>query len=178
MDNNLNMLQKNKESFLYDYSNWVNMLSTFLKKLLFVRQFFIIDGKIEVLGKRQVMLPKEVLSEVESSSTKLDYKKLKKIFMENIKDYAKKIGSGEEGMYKNMVDVFETFGLGRIEVLKSDNKKKTCVLRVHDCPILDGGNKSKILTAALSGMFSFLFSKDVNAEQLKTKKEVCEFQIK
>ncbi|MDD5086871.1 MAG: hypothetical protein PHV16_03900, partial [Candidatus Nanoarchaeia archaeon] len=126
------------------------MLSTFLKKLLFVRQFFMIDGKIEVLGKRQVMLPTEVLSELDSCNAKDDYKKLKKIFMENIKDYAKKIGSGEEGMYKNIVDVFETFGLGRIEVVKSDNKKKTCVLRIHDCPVLDSANKSRILNAALS----------------------------
>jgi len=154
------------------------MLSTFLKKLLFVRQFFIIDGKIEILGKRQVMLPKEVVFELENGSAKLDYKKLKKIFMDNIKDYAKKIGSGEEGMYKNMVDIFETFGLGRIEVVKSDNKKKICLLRVHDCPILSSGNKSMILKAAISGMFSFLFSKDVDAEQLKSKKSLCEFAIK
>ncbi|MDD5086720.1 MAG: hypothetical protein PHV16_03115, partial [Candidatus Nanoarchaeia archaeon] len=90
----------------------------------------------------------------------------------------KKIGSGEEGIYRSIVDVFETLGLGRIEVVKSDNKKKTCVLRIHDCPVLDSANKSRILNAALSGMFSFLFSKDVNAEQLKSKKSLCEFSIK
>ncbi len=156
------------------------MLSTFLKKLLFVRQFFMTDGKIEILGKRQVMLPKEVVSELERVSPKIEYKSLKKIFREGVKDYAKKIGSGEEGMFKNVTDIFETFGLGRMEVVKNDNKKKMCVIKVYDCPLINGIGKSQILTAAMSGMFSFLFNKDVDAKQLTSKQEFdyCEFVIK
>jgi len=37
------------------------MMSAFLKKLLFVRQFSIEDGKIEMLGKREIMLPSNIL---------------------------------------------------------------------------------------------------------------------
>ena len=156
------------------------MLSTFLKKLLFVRQFFMTDGKIEILGKRQVMLPQEIVSDLERVSPKTEYKFLKKIFMESVKDYAKKIGSGEEGMFKNVTDIFETFGLGRMEVVNNDNKKKTCIIRVYDCPLVKEIGKSQILTAARSGMFSFLFNKDVDAKQLASKQEFdyYEFVIK
>ena len=43
------------------------MLSSFLKKLLFARQFFMIDGKIEILGKKQVLLPASVLKELDNN---------------------------------------------------------------------------------------------------------------
>jgi len=83
-------------------------------------------------------------------------------------------------MFKNVTDIFETFGLGRMEVVNNDNKKKTCIIRVYDCPLVKEIGKSQILTAAMSGMFSFLFNKDVDAKQLASKQEFdyYEFVIK
>jgi hypothetical protein len=148
------------------------MLSSFIKKLLFARQFFMIDGKIEVLGKRQVMLPAEMVDELQKTA-KADT--LKILVRKNIEDYAKKLGSGEEGLLKNISDIFETYGLGKLEIVDLDNANKKCLVRIQN---LSSEGKSMILEIVLGGIFSFLFKKEVKAEATKCTKIVCEYVIK
>lgn len=144
------------------------MLSSFLKKLLFARQFFMIDGKIEVLGKKQVMLPSEVMSALDTLQSKEAYDDVKNAVKKDVEDYAKKLGSSEEGILKNIDDIFGTFGLGKLEMIDINFKKKTCILRLHSSPLKQTNGKNSefnIIGATLSGVFSFLFRKDVEAKR-------------
>ncbi len=152
------------------------MLSAFLKKLLFARQFFIIDGKIEVLGEKQVMLPARLFSRLSLLDKKGSEKIIRSVFMEEAKSYAKKLGTGEEGILKNISDIFETFGIGRLEIIDLDNKNKKAVVRVSGFPEQVEGF---IVSAAVSGVFSFLFEKEVYAKSsAKAKKDYLELIVK
>ena len=144
------------------------MLSSFLKKLLFARQFEMADGKIEILGKKQVMVPSDVIYDLQLINPKLTYNNIKRDIRKDIEDYARKLGSGEEGMLKNIDYLFETFGLGKMQVVTIDNKKKNCIIRVYNSPFLGSQvlkDNLQITPAVLSGIFSFLLEKDVDAQQ-------------
>lgn len=159
------------------------MISSFLKKLLFARQFFIIDGKIEVLGKKQVMLPSDVICELQKINSRQAYNTVKKTMTNDLKDYAKKLGSGEEGMLKNVESIFETFGLGKLQIVDLDNKNKRCAMRLHGPSLVMPNNLDEfgITPAILAGIFSFLFDKDVDAKQTKPYGkgfDYCEYTIK
>ncbi len=160
------------------------MLSPFLKKLLFARQFFIVDGKIEILGKKQVMLPSDFILELQRLEPELAYNTVKKVMMNDIKDYATKLGANGESMIKNIDDLFETFGLGKLEIINLDNKKKTCIVRVHNSPIMTnkkGESNFEITNSIIAGMFSFLFSKEVDTKQIKRAGrdfDYCEYIVK
>jgi hypothetical protein len=148
------------------------MLSSFLKKLLFARQFFMTDGKIEVLGKRQVMLPADVI-DIFTKSGKADAGAIKEAVKKDMTEYAKKVGGSSEGMLNNITYIFETFGLGRLEIVDLDNKNKRCIVRIHN-PTLKGGT---VTSSMLSGTFSFLFGKEVDAEERKSGPEMAEYTI-
>lgn len=149
------------------------MLSSFLKKLLFARQFFMVDGRIEVLGKKQIMLPSDVLTTFESASNGKLYINVRSVIRKDIEDYAKKLGSSEEGILKNIDDIFGTFGLGKLELVYINFKKRTCILRLHNPPLRQTSDKNdktpefQITPAVLSGVFSFLFKRDIDVKQTK-----------
>jgi hypothetical protein len=150
------------------------MLSSFLKKLLFARQFFMIDGKIEVLGKRQVMLPADVVEELQKSADKKSAKALKESMKKDMAEYAKKVGGSEEGMLNNIQYILETFGLGKIEIVDIDHKSSKCLIRVNNPPMGDG----LITSAVLGGTFSFLFGKDVDAQVKSHSKGYSDYVVK
>ena len=144
------------------------MISPFLKKLLFARQFSMENGKIEILGKTQVLLPGDVIYEMEKLNPKTVYKSVKSTMKKDIEDYAKKLGSTGEGMLRILGEIFETFGLGEIEIIDLDNKKKRCILRINNSTLasMSSGKDGAVITPAiLSGMFSFLFKKNVDAKK-------------
>ncbi len=131
-----------------------------------------VDGKIEVLGKKQIMLPSDVFATLEQSSPNQYSLVLKNAVKRDISEYAKKLGSSGEGVLKNIDDIFGTFGLGKLELVTVDFKKKTCILRLHDPWLKHTSEKSEFLItpAILSGVFSFLFSKDVDVRQTNPDK--------
>ncbi|MEK6820705.1 MAG: 4-vinyl reductase [Nanoarchaeota archaeon] len=173
------------------------MLSALIKKLLFVRQFSIDEGKVEILGERHVMLPDSALLELQeidptkfyelmkSSALKqlqdfVDharvYKNLKDVLFGDIGKLSRKLGTGE-GIVKNLQDIFSIYGLEALEIPSLDNAKKEAVVRVRDSTIARAYlNKNKarsrkptcVITAAvLAAMFSFLFGKNVDAAEDK-----------
>ncbi len=149
------------------------MISPFLKKLLFARQFFMIDGKIEILGKKQIMLPADVIVELEKNNSKVVYDSVKEVIKKYIRDYAKRLGSPEEGMLKSIDSLFETFGLGKMRIVDIDYKQKKCLVSIINCP-----DKSNLTPAVLAGIFSFLFEKNVDAEKTKKLHNTYSYMIK
>jgi len=174
------------------------VLSSLLQKLLFVNQFSIKDGKIEILGKRYIMLDADdlvVLQDIDKTkmykavkdSTKSSmqslvdhvqvYKGIKYQSLKNIAELSKKIGKTDEGVIKTLQSLFEIYGLGKLLILDLDNKNKRAFLRIE--------KRTRIpvctLTAGiLAGIFSYIFNKDVDCiekECLATGKEFCQFEV-
>lgn len=171
------------------------MLSELLKKLLFVRQFNMDQGKIEILGKRHIMLSDTALLDLQNvDETKFYelmkqstlkqindfvnhakvYKQLKSTISWDVSDLSKKLGSSE-GIVKNSQEIFNLYGLGLIEIVDLSNEKKTAIVKIRDSTIAKAyleRNKSRsknpvcVITAAvLAGIFSYLFQKSVDAAE-------------
>jgi hypothetical protein len=132
------------------------MLSALLKKLIFVRQFSIIDGKIEILGNKHIMLGSDAILELQEidtekfyqtmkNTTKTQikdigeqakvYKQLKDVFASDISLLSKKIGAGNQGMLNTVQGIFDIYGLGKMEIISLDNTKKQAVVRIRESSI-------------------------------------------
>jgi len=175
------------------------MLSPLLKKLLFVRQFSIDEGKINVLGTDHIMLSSDALLKLqEIDSTKLYdlvkdstfkqisdfvdhaqvYQQLKEVITLDITSLSKKLGPSE-GIVKTIEEIFNIYGLGKLAILRLDNEKKQASVKIIDSSIAKSylnKNKSRsktavctITAAVLAGMFSYLFKKQVDAVEGRCK---------
>lgn len=145
------------------------MLSSFMKKLLFARQLFMVDGRIHVLGTDQIMLPSDIVVALQSLDEKRYYAVVKEGIKNNMREYTRRIGATSSGMLKITEDIFEMYGLGKPEIVVLDQKKKTATVRFHAPSVVRACQNQKVkecvlLPAALAGMFSFLFAKDVDCE--------------
>lgn len=165
---------------------------------MFINQFGMNDGKIEVLGSRYVMLYASdllYLQEIDESkmytfmkgNSKKDlkelinhakvYKGLKNESVKNIVTLSKKIGKSDEGVVKTLQDLFELYGLGKINITNLDNKSKKASIEVVDSTIafakLKKGKSKKpvciVVAGILAGIFSFIFKKDVNCVEKKCR---------
>lgn len=166
------------------------MLSAFLKRLLFARQFFIINGKIEVLGVKQIMLPSTLILDLQQIDSKKAYEAAKKDLKDTMSIFGKKLGASGEGLLKEISDIYETLGLGELQIVDLDNKGKKALVRVHNSPFAEAAisqkSKSKtpvcmVISGALSGMFCHLFGINVDCEEkvcTLQKRDYCEFVIK
>lgn len=163
------------------------MMSAFLKKLLFVRQFSMVDGKIEMLGKREIMLPSNFIFQIQLN-TKNMYEISKKSSYESMKEFGDKMGNSEEGLIKNLKDIYETFGFGQFELVDLKNDKKQAIIEIKDSSIAKEYSKTKkgkgpkcdMLAGILAGMFSYVFGSDVDATETKclsTGNPYCIFNI-
>lgn len=131
-------------------------LSPLLKKLLFVRQFGIDEGKINLLGEREIMLNASAVLELQDidesklydiakkSSFKnlIDfvehakvYEKMRNVFLSDIAELGKKIGETDEGVISTLQDVFNVYGLGNMSIQNLDNAKREVVVAVKDSTI-------------------------------------------
>lgn len=184
-------------------------LSPMLQKLLFVNQFSIANGKVEILGNRYILLDASnllVLQEIDKTKmyramkngAKKDikglvehaavYKGLKDQSLKNIAELSKKIGQTDEGTIKTLQSIFETYGLGQIEISDLNNEKKTAMVKLKNSTIAQEHkkkNKNKAcvctLTAGiLAGIFGFIFNKDVDCTEkncLAKGDEYCFFEV-
>lgn len=173
------------------------MLSPLLKKLLFVRQFNMSEGKIEILGCRHVMMSDAAILDLQNIDKTKFYDLMKGVTLEQIHDFvehaevyknlkdtslgdianlSRKLGSSE-GIVNTLKEIFEIYGLGDMEIASLDNSQKQAVVRVNQSSIANAyikKNRKKsdkpvcVITAAvLAGLFSYLFQKQVNAAEVK-----------
>jgi len=166
------------------------MLSAFIKKLLFARQFLIMDGKIEVLGTPQVMLSSLALAELQIINKKKVYSLIKDVIHKNFVSYGKKLGAKGPDMLLNLEEIYETLGLGKLEIVDLDAKKKKAIVKVHHSPVAETHIKNKIkskepvcisIAGALAGMFTFLLGKQVDCTEtdcVVLGKKFCQFMVK
>ncbi len=171
-------------------------LSSLLQKLLFINKFNIINGKVELLGTRYIMLDSSyllTLQEIDKSKTydmakdgskenlkKLVthaevYKNIKNQSLQKIAELSKKIGQTDEGVIKTLQSIFELYGLGKLTVLKLENESKKALLKLEDSTIAVAQLKKEktsqqicsFTAGVLAGIFSYIFKKNVNCIENK-----------
>lgn len=160
-------------------------LSPIIKKLLFVRQFDIDEGKIKLLGDREIMLHASALLELqEIDETKLYdiakqsslkqlsgavehakvYSKMKDVFIEEIASLGKKIGETDQGVIKTLQEIFEVYGLGQMTIEDIDNSGKKASIIIRDSTIADewgekhGGKSKAAICTITAGVLAGIFS--------------------
>jgi predicted hydrocarbon binding protein len=173
------------------------MISPFLQKLMFVRQFSIADGKIDLLGQNYVMLDALALYEMQKiDQTKLYealknsalknmaeavesakvYKNVRDVFLESIAKLGNKIGQSDQGTLMTLREIFNVYGLGSLEIVNLDNSKKQALLRLNGSTIAQEYkkkySKSKctvdvVASGILAGIFSYVFKKQVDCVEKK-----------
>jgi predicted hydrocarbon binding protein len=172
------------------------MLSPFLQRLLFVNQFTIADGKVELLGDRYIMLNASDLFKLQEldrtkmysimKSASLNnikeivehaqvYKSMKDQSLRNIAELSKKIGKSDEGVIMTLQSIFDIYGLGKLHILDLDNKKQCASLKIENSSIaLEQVKMGKTKTPActltagiLAGMFTYIFNKRVDCVEKK-----------
>ncbi len=172
------------------------MLSPLLQKLLFINQFNVNEGKIEILGNSMIMLNASdllVLQEMDETkmyasmkgNSKKDlkeliehakvYKGIKSESIKNIVSLSEKVGKNSEGIIKTLQELFELYGLGKMNITVLDNEKKKATIEIKNSPLAkaklkDGKSKKPCCTVTagiLAGMFSYIFKKDVDCIEKK-----------
>jgi len=180
------------------------MLSQLLQKLLFVNQFSIIDGKVEVLGSRYVMLnASDILALQEIDKTRM-YKLMKssskgnikaiiehaKVYegikdesIKNIAELSRKVGKNKEGVVRTLQSLFELYGLGKMEITDLNNKDHRATIIVGSSSVaIEQLKKSKskaamcaVTAGILAGIFSYVFNEDVDCFEKKCLAKGDEF---
>lgn len=166
-------------------------LSPILKKLLFVRQFDIEKGKINLLGDKEVMLNASALLEMQDiDETKLYdiakkssfknlvsfvkhakvYAKVKDVFIGDIARLGRKIGETDEGTISVLQDIFNVYGLGEMMIEKVDNSGHEALVVVRESTMADEWMKSRKerpespVCAVTAGIIAGIFSYIFNKE--------------
>jgi predicted hydrocarbon binding protein len=132
------------------------MLSPFLQKLLFVNQFGIDKGEINMLGDKLIMLHASAILELQDiDESKLYdiakksslknlvafvehakvYGKIKNVVIKELIELGQKIGQTDAGTIKTLEDLFNINGLGKMNIKSLDNANKEVIISVLDSTI-------------------------------------------
>jgi predicted hydrocarbon binding protein len=164
------------------------MVSSFLKKLMFARQFDIDEGKITVLGEQQIMLPADLLLALQEIDPKRTYEFTKQQTSKMIENYFTRIGTSFTRSDSVVCDIFNNFGLGKMHIL--ENTEAVTVIKITDSTMAQDYIKRNsdftdrcvchVTSGVLAGMFSFLKKKEVNSEEKEChakRDSSCKFVI-
>jgi predicted hydrocarbon binding protein len=158
------------------------MLSNFVHRLLFVKEFDIGEGNTEMIGTKQMVVPLKFLVDMQEANPEKFYE----LMHSSMKSFFKRvhIELGDE-IYNKLEEIFDVFGLGKLKIVDLDKERGSALVEIHDSPLAKGlyemGHSCSITSGVLAGMFSHLYDKDVHANINKCMAkgaEHCEFIIK
>ena len=92
------------------------MFSDFVKRLLFAREFIIFNGRNEVLGERQSLVPVQLLIQLADVNSKMAYNIARDVMKEEMTKFAEKIGTSIPDIITNIKDFYDLLGLGSMEI--------------------------------------------------------------
>ncbi len=158
------------------------MISDFIQRLLFVKEFDIGNGNTEVIGTKQMLVPLKFLIEMQHADPDQFYKYMNESVVAYIGRIEKEFGSET---FKRMEEIFGMFGLGKLRVVDFDKENKKALVEVRDTPLLKDYTREyhvcSITTGVLAGMFTKLFDKEVHAivnKCMAKGDDHCEFILK
>lgn len=145
------------------------VLSGFIKKMLFARQFNIEKGAVTLLGTRKIIVAPELLNKIKNAK-----KMGKEMFAEEFKKVKKKYGLGEVRIIEFCFNLLESYGLGSFKLLKKEGG--TAIIEVRKSPF----KKCGFTEGALESLFELVMGKCKAKEtQCASKgKSTCHFKIK
>ncbi|MBN2457774.1 4-vinyl reductase [Candidatus Woesearchaeota archaeon] len=148
------------------------MISAFLKKLMFARQFDMGDGTILILGNEHIMLGSEILYMLQEKNPQEFFESIRESTRELTKHYFEKLGASQVRSNFTVEGIFNDFGLGKIEVVELGETR--AVINLFNSaiarqylklnPETDHG-VCNLTAAVLAGMFSFILKTDVMCEE-------------
>jgi predicted hydrocarbon binding protein len=161
------------------------MLSEFLKRLMFGRQFSMDEGKIRIIGSRHVMYPLHVLIEIHHMDPDGLYLAVKKGIIDELNKSPGVIGIKNLHPTYSIVSFYETMGIGTMNILSFDPEKKEAVVRIHEHEfkqIYSSGNKlcDSFIAGVIAGIFSYVMSDSVDCKEtvcIDSGSEFCQFEI-
>jgi len=155
---------------------------------MFVNQFTIDNGQVDILGNKQLLLPVQI---IELLNDKKAYDFIKQTVKIGMDEEIRKIGSTTPlQRFNNLKDLMNTFGIGNIDVTFIDSKKQKAMIQINNSTIANYyiSQRKKttvpvcvITKAVLAGAFSSFFGKDVDSEETKCMslgENYCQFSIK
>lgn len=181
----------NKKSYAAKFINavireffWVIMLSDFLKRLMFARQFKMLDGNIMVLGTRHVMFPISALYNLENVDKDILYTAFKDSIKEDLKHNPGILGLNDTSICQDITNVFGTTGLGKLTIVEFDKLKPKATVIVCDSDesyLTDEKITTYVIAGIIAGIFSYVLTKDIDFKQVKVGEcgiNSCQFEIK
>lgn len=166
------------------------MIDAFIKKLLFVRQFWFNEGRFEILGVKKASIPIDTIIRLQSANSEKFLDIVKEETKKEIEIFAKNLNQNRAALSNTIKDILNTYGLGKISISDLNLEKKTAIISVQDSPIAIEYITHKIKTAKpacnitsaiIAGAFSYLFEKEVNCTETKCITQgakLCEFIVK
>jgi predicted hydrocarbon binding protein len=172
------------------------MLSSFISKLLLLRQFSLLEEEFKILEKnfyiqplkQLIILQRKIEEKFGKKGLKLIYETSKQSFFELSKDIGKFAGSKEK-FFEALLSLMRHFGFGNVKVVEI-KKNFEAVVQVKHNPFakeyikLFGFQKESVdylLAGMIAGYFSKFFKKDVNCIEKNciAKGELyCDFIVK
>ncbi|MEM7826464.1 MAG: 4-vinyl reductase [Candidatus Aenigmatarchaeota archaeon] len=172
------------------------MLSSFISKLIVVRQFSLLENEFKILGENFYLQPIKSLvafqDKVEEKFGKkgldLIYETSKESFVEFAKEM-KKFAESEEKFFDVLLKLISHFGFGNLEIVEIDKKGRRALVEVKNNPfakeyIKKFGFQKKcvdhLLAGIIAGYFSEFFKEKVKCEEkgcIAKKNLSCKFLV-
>lgn len=162
------------------------MLSDFIKKLIFAREFEMIDGRIKVLNQYQTMISLYTFLKLIALDKKSETNILKECVAKDIGLYERRLGV-KKNSYEHIPELFELFGVGNLVVVDLNMKEKKALVEIHKSPLPAIAFEEKIskeeaelvFNALLEAVFSYVFDKEVKSELVEYYIDrPCKFIVK
>ncbi|MEM5852754.1 MAG: 4-vinyl reductase [Candidatus Aenigmatarchaeota archaeon] len=173
------------------------MLSSFISRLLLIRQFSILNGEFKILEKNFYFQPIKSLAIFQEKLWKksrrvgleLIYETSKEGFVDFIRDI-KRFAESREKFFNVLLNLVTHFGFGNLEIIEVNEKEKKAVVEVKNNPFakeyvkIFGAQKKCVdymLAGIIAAYFSEFFEKNVECEEescIAKRNLVCKFIVK
>jgi predicted hydrocarbon binding protein len=161
------------------------MLSDFLKRLMFGRQFSMDEGKIRIIGCRYVMFSVHVLTKIHKMDPDGLYLAVKDGIIEELNKSPGIIGIKNIHPTVSIVHFYDTLGIGTMNVINFDIEKKEAIVRIYEREFKElyhDNNKicNSFIAGIIAGIFSYVMSDSLDCKEtvcMESGSEFCQFEI-
>ena len=156
------------------------MFSTFISRLILLRQFSILEDGFKILGenfyfqplKQLIILQKKIEEEFGRKGLTLIYETSKQSFFE-LSKYMSKFAGRKEKFFEVLLNLVRHFGFGDIEIVEIKEQFQAIVQIEHNPFAKEYAKKfgfqnktvDYLLAGIIAGYFSIFFDKDVNCTE-------------
>lgn len=173
------------------------MLSSFITRLMLLRQFDLEEKEFKILGKsyylqsmtQLAMQQKMIKDKYGTKGLEIIYKSSKKSFLDLGRNM-EKFSESKIKFFEAILNLVKHFGFGDVEIIEMKEKEFKAIVQVkHNAFAMEYARLYKIqkepidysLAGILAGYFSLYFNKDVDCQEescIAKNKPLCSFIVK